>query len=68
MRGGLVPALTLTLTLVLLAGCRKEPDFDERYDAASKTIGQTAGEIDAQISGSPTAVEPKEAGDAGNTL
>jgi hypothetical protein len=68
MRCGFAPALTLALTFVLLAGCRKEPDFDERYDAASKTIGQTAKEIDAQVSGSPAPVDPKEPGDADKTL
>ncbi len=34
-----------------LAGCQREPSFDERYDAASDRIEATAREIDARIAG-----------------
>lgn len=40
--------------LASLAGCKREPSFDERYQAADKHIRETVQEIDAQMSGSPT--------------
>lgn len=44
--------------LVALSACKREPTFDERYDAAAKQINETAKEIDAEIerTGAPTAV------------
>lgn len=44
----------LPLLLLVLAGCQREPDFDERYEAASEKIRTTAAEIDAQIEGKAT--------------
>jgi hypothetical protein len=59
---------TLVIVLALLGACRGEPDFDERYDAASKQIGTSARRIDMELekrgnkagqeSGSPAAVGP----------
>jgi hypothetical protein len=37
------------MLLALLAACSSEPDFDERYDAASKDLGTAAKEIDNEI-------------------
>ena len=42
------PVLALFL-LPLLIGCRQEPTFDERYDAAQNEIMQKADELDAEI-------------------
>lgn len=41
--------LCLLLALALQSGCSREPDFSERYDAASEKIGATATEIDAEL-------------------
>lgn len=50
------PVLLLALPLVMTIGaCKREPDFDERYRAASAKVTQTAEEIDAQITGAPQA-------------
>ena len=35
--------------LLALAACQQEPTFDERYDAASKQIGTSAKEMDAEL-------------------
>jgi len=56
-------ALILAMACLALAGCKREPSFDERYDAANKTIAKTAHEIDAEITGSPAPVDPVEPGD-----
>jgi hypothetical protein len=37
------------LAMALVAGCNREPDFDERYDAASKEIGSAARSIDDEL-------------------
>jgi len=37
------------IVVLLVAECSREPDFSERYDAASEKIGATANEIDAEI-------------------
>lgn len=50
----------LIVCLFALAGCHREPDFDERYDNANDKIRNTAVQIDAQISGAPTSF-PEEA-------
>lgn len=47
--------LALALTL---AGCKREPDFNERYDTATKSIVDRAKEIDSQIQA--TGVPPVE--------
>ena len=41
------------LLALVLAACSREPDFDERYEAAKSRIGEAAAEIDAQVSGVP---------------
>lgn len=51
-----LPVLALALSL---GGCKREPDFDERYDTASKAIVEKAKVIDRQISG--TGVPPADA-------
>ncbi|EIZ80151.1 hypothetical protein WSK_1184 [Novosphingobium sp. Rr 2-17] len=56
--------LVLVATSLALVGCKREPDFAERYDAASSQIKQTAKEIDAQVSGAPPS-EDAEGGAAG---
>ncbi|WP_374412335.1 hypothetical protein [Novosphingobium colocasiae] len=42
--------------LLALAGCRREPDFDERYKSAQERIARTAADIEAQVdaTGAPT--------------
>jgi hypothetical protein len=43
-------AIALALLVApALAGCKREPDFSERYDAASKQIDAAAQEIDAEL-------------------
>ena len=44
MRGGL-----LLVPLFLLAACRQEPSFDERYAAAQKKVGSTAAALEAEM-------------------
>jgi hypothetical protein len=44
MRGALVVA-----GLMLLAGCQREPNFDERYARADKAVHEKAAEIDAEL-------------------
>lgn len=39
----------LAIALLLLAGCNREPDFDERYAGAEKSIRTKAAEIDADL-------------------
>jgi hypothetical protein len=34
---------------LLLAGCNREPSFDERYATAEKTIREKAAEMDAEL-------------------
>jgi hypothetical protein len=41
------------LLISLLAACQREPDFDERYEAANEKVRSMAAEIDAQISEAP---------------
>ena len=38
--------LTWMVALALLGGCKREPDFSERYEAASRQIGTAARQID----------------------
>lgn len=44
----------MVLCLLALSACRRDPDFDERYDAANAKMRNMAGQIDAQIAGSGT--------------
>ena len=37
------------LVLMLLGACNREPDFSERYDAASKQIGTSAKKLDLEL-------------------
>jgi len=37
------------LALLLVTACHDEPDFDERYDKASRDIRAKADAIDAQL-------------------
>lgn len=37
------------LPLLLIAGCKEEPDFDTRFDAASDEIEARARAIDADV-------------------
>ena len=39
----------LLAAAVLLAGCRQEPDFDERYDKAEAAIRARAAAIDRDL-------------------
>ena len=39
----------LFMPLLLLAGCKDEPDFDARYDKAAKEIEARARTMDADI-------------------
>lgn len=48
--GALVPLIGV---LVSLCACKREPTFDERYDAATRKIVDKAKAIDAQVSGAP---------------
>ncbi|MPS69203.1 MAG: hypothetical protein E2586_11965 [Novosphingobium sp.] len=50
----------LLVAILALSACHREPSFDERYETASKKIGETAKDIDAQITG--TGTPPGEAG------
>lgn len=47
------PRMMPLLILCALVGCKREPTFDERYDAANKTIVERARQIDAQIAPAP---------------
>jgi len=40
---------SILIAMLALAGCKQEPTFDERYDAARSTIGETAREIDRDL-------------------
>lgn len=57
------------LACCALGACKKEPSFDERYEAARQEIDRTAREIDAQISqrASDSAAQETAAADA-NTV
>ncbi len=43
MRGGCV------IVLLLLAGCSREPDFDQRYDKAQQDLQAKAAKIDQEL-------------------
>lgn len=44
----------LWMCLLAISGCRREPDFDQRYDAANRKMRNMAEQIDAQIAGTGT--------------
>ncbi|MDK2761552.1 MAG: hypothetical protein KYX64_09365 [Sphingopyxis sp.] len=50
-------AAFILLPLLLLTGCKDEPDFDERYDKASKEIEVRVKAMDADIAESDKAAE-----------
>ena len=52
----------MVLLLLALSACRREPNFDERYDAANAKLRNMAGQIDAQIAGTgaPESGVPEE--------
>lgn len=43
-----------------LSACKREPDFDERYQAADAKIRQSAQEIDAQVAGTGAPAEEEQ--------
>lgn len=51
-------AMALLMIAAALGGCSQEPDFDERYDNASRTIVEKAKAIDSEIAatGAPPAL------------
>lgn len=51
--------------LALVAGCHREPSFDERYKAAQDGIDAKVKEIDAQASGSALPPAEEEQGEGG---
>jgi PBP1b-binding outer membrane lipoprotein LpoB len=54
MRRLIVPVVTLA---AVLGGCSREPDFDERYNSASRTIVERAKAIDSQIAATGVAAD-----------
>ncbi len=48
-------AATILLPLMLLAGCKDEPDFEARYDKAAEEIEARAKAMDADIAESEAA-------------
>jgi hypothetical protein len=48
-------AALLLVPLMLLAGCKDEPDFEARYDKAAKEIDARAKAMDADIAESEKA-------------
>lgn len=46
----------IILLLVALTACKREPSFDERFDAAQQKVERSARDIDAQISASDAAL------------
>lgn len=54
-------AWPLALVLVLLGGCKREPTFEERYEAASKTIVSRAKQIDVEVAATEPPPLPDDA-------
>ncbi|WP_137871249.1 hypothetical protein [Sphingopyxis sp. 2PD] len=48
--------MMILLPLLLLAGCKDEPDFEARYDKAAEEIEARAKAMDADIAESEEAV------------
>lgn len=44
---------------LLLAGCKREPSFDERYAATEQRLQARAAEIDRQVASPAPAATPK---------
>lgn len=44
--------LALLIGLLVLAGCRREPSFDERYKAAQQRLDAKAAAIDRELTDS----------------
>ena len=57
-RGGVI--LTL-LALVTAAGCKDEPSFDERYEAAEKRLEKKAAAIDRELEKGLVGTPPEKA-------
>lgn len=55
-------AVVVAAALVLLGACREEPDFDQRYADAEKSIREKAAEMDSALAEAERA--RVEAGDA----
>jgi outer membrane murein-binding lipoprotein Lpp len=53
----------LVLPLLLLAGCKDEPKFDERFDKAAKEVEARAQAMDADIAAADKAA--RDAGEEG---
>lgn len=53
-------AALLVVPLILLAGCKEEPRFEERYDKAAKEIEARAEAMDADIAESDRAAATSE--------
>ncbi|MEN3971687.1 hypothetical protein WJS89_03295 [Sphingomicrobium sp. XHP0235] len=60
-------SIAAVILIVLLAGCQKEPTFDERFDETREELLSKAEELDEEIEQSEaqpgadeTAAEPKE--------
>jgi hypothetical protein len=56
--------VSLCPLLVSLCACKREPTFDERYDAATRKIVDKAKAIDAQVSGAPASESSGESSGA----
>ena len=58
MRGAVI-----LLPMLLLAGCKNEPDFESRYDKAAEEIEARAKAMDAAIAESEAAAAGRTTGD-----
>ncbi|MEJ6011563.1 hypothetical protein [Novosphingobium aquae] len=52
--------------LLALAGCKQEPSFDERFDAAQKTLEAKAKAIDQELSVAASEGSAVAAGESGS--
>ena len=56
------------LVALSLAGCEEEPSFDDRYDAAKRTLEQKAAKIDRDLvkglADTPQAISTEGEGEA----
>lgn len=62
-------ALTILIASFAIGACKKEPTFDERYEAAQEEIRETADNIDEDLNRpSPTAKQADDPdGEAANS-
>jgi hypothetical protein len=58
MRGARVLPLLPMPLLLLVAACKDEPSFDDRYDKAEKLIRGKAAEIDRQLESGTASADP----------